>query len=232
MQTLLNEGALNGHLQDRLPVTIAARTRRVYDMVSGVYPLSTMFFHSKAHQVALEVSGIRDGMRVLEVATGSGEMFRRLVRRNRSGTTVGLDISPNMAAKTQRDVRREYPHAHARCQAVDARYLPFRDNSFDAVMCCYLLELLSQDDILRTLGEIRRVLKPKASLTLVLIGQNTEFFNRAYKAAGTLVPAFWGRQIEQRVPEFLSSHGMHVQTDRVVRQTFYPSRILTARKLV
>ncbi len=232
MQTLLNQSALNGSMPDRLPVTIARRTRRVYDIVAGVYPLSTMFFHSKAHRYALEVSGIRDGMRVLEVATGSGEMFRRLVQRNRSGTTVGLDISPNMAAKTQRDVCKDFPHAHARCQAVDARFLPFRDGCFDAVMCCYLLELLSQDDILRTLGEMRRVLKPKSMLTLVLIGQNTDLFNKAYKAAGTLVPAFWGRQIEQRVPDFLSRHGMNVQTDHVVRQGFYPSRILTARKHV
>jgi ubiquinone/menaquinone biosynthesis C-methylase UbiE len=36
-------------------------------------------------------------MRVLEIATGSGEMFRRLIRANRSGATVGLDLSPNMA---------------------------------------------------------------------------------------------------------------------------------------
>ena len=27
-------------------------------------------------------------------------------------------------------------------------------------MCCYLLELLAQEDIVRTLDEIRRVLRP------------------------------------------------------------------------
>lgn len=231
MQTLLNQTALNGSFQDRrLPVTIAARTRRVYDMVAGVYPLSTRFFHSKAHRCALEDAGIRNGMRVLEVATGSGEMFRRLVNANRAGTTVGLDLSPNMAAKTQRDVRKDFPDAEARCQAVDARYLPFRDNAFDAVISCYLLELLSTDDIHRTLGEMGRVLRPSGSLTLVLIGQNTDLFNRAYKVASTIVPAFWGSQIERRVPEFLNHHGMRVHSDRVVRQTGYPSRILTARK--
>jgi ubiquinone/menaquinone biosynthesis C-methylase UbiE len=230
MQTLLNQTALNGSFQDRLPVTIAERTRRVYDMLAGVYPLSTMFFHSKAHRCVLEDLRIRNGMRILEVATGSGEMFRHLVKANRSGTTVGLDLSPNMAAKTQRDVRKSYPDAEARCQAVDARYLPFRDNSFDAVVCCYLLELLSTEDIHRTLGEMQRVLQPGGHLSLVLIGQNTDLFNRAYKVASTIVPAFWGRQIEQRVPEFLISHRLRVQSDRVVRQTGYPSRILTARK--
>src|SRR5688572_5841606 len=108
--------------------TIANRTRRVYDKLAVVYPLSTMFFHSRAHSEAVEMSGIRDGMRVLEVATGSGEMFRRLVRRNPSGATVGLDLSPNMAARTQAIVRREFPRARTQCKAVDARHMPFRDN--------------------------------------------------------------------------------------------------------
>ena len=63
-----------------LPATLAGRTRRVYDRLAAVYPVSTMLFHSRAHSCALGASGLRDGMKVLEVATGSGEMFRRLIR--------------------------------------------------------------------------------------------------------------------------------------------------------
>jgi ubiquinone/menaquinone biosynthesis C-methylase UbiE len=208
--------------------TIAERTRRVYDSVSPVYPLSTFFFHSKAHTVALNHSGIRNGMRVLEVATGSGEMFRRLVKANPDGRTVGLDLAPNMAAHTLRVARKAYPGADAHCGAVDVRNLPFRSNSFDAVMCCYLLELLSRDDILRTLGEIRRVLRPGGNFSLVVIGQNGKLFNRAYWVAGSLVPAFWGRQVECAVPEMMREAGLRVITDQFVRQGFYPSRVLVA----
>jgi len=143
-----------------LPATLAGRTRRVYDRLAAVYPLSTMFFHSRAHRCALEISGLRDGMKVLEVATGSGEMFRRLVRANAKGSTVGVDLSPNMAARTQRVARRRFPAAKTHCQAVDARHMPFKSDSFDAVYCCYLLELLSGEDIVSTLNEFRRVLRP------------------------------------------------------------------------
>jgi len=38
---------------DAMPRTIAERTRRVYDSVAPVYPVSTFFFHSKAHDYAL-----------------------------------------------------------------------------------------------------------------------------------------------------------------------------------
>ena len=62
-----------------LQKTLAHRTRRAYDRMAKLYPISTMLFHSHAHRCALDFSGIRDGMKVLEVATGSGEMFRRIL---------------------------------------------------------------------------------------------------------------------------------------------------------
>ena len=214
---------------DRMPRTIADRTRRVYDVVASVYPLSTFFFHSKAHDCALRHSGIRDGMRVLEVATGSGEMFRRLVKSNPRGATFGLDLSPNMAARTQHRARREFPESESHCGAVDVRELPFRSSSFDAVMCCYLLELLAREDMVRTLHEVRRVLRPGGSFSLVVIGQNGPVFNRAYKVAGSIAPAFWGRQVERSVPGMLRTAGFKIVTDRFVRQGFYPSRVLVTR---
>ncbi|HWC98199.1 MAG TPA: class I SAM-dependent methyltransferase [Candidatus Sulfopaludibacter sp.] len=213
-----------------LPSTLADRTRRVYDRLAAVYPMSTMLFHSRAHRCALGASGIRDGMQVLEVATGSGEMFRRLVRANSKGSTVGVDLSPNMAARTQRSARQKFPQAIAHCQAVDARHMPFRDESFDAIFCCYLLELLSGEDIVCTLREFRRILRDRGNLTLVLIGQNTPIFNAVYKVLGRVAPAFWGRQVESRVPDLIESSRFEILQDRMVRQTFYPSRVLVARK--
>lgn len=213
-----------------LPATLAERTRRVYDRMAAVYPISTMLFHSRAHRCALEASGVRDGMKVLEVATGSGEMFRRLVRANRNGATIGVDLSPNMAARTQRSARRSFPSAETHCQAVDARHMPFRNEAFDAVFCCYMLELLSGDDIVGILREFRRVLRNHGKLTLVLIGQNTPVFNTFYKIGGKVAPAFWGRQVEKRVPHLIESARFEILQDRMVRQTFYPSRVLVARK--
>ncbi len=215
---------------DSLPCTVAERTRRVYDRLAGVYHLSTLFFHSRAHRCALELSGIHDGMRVLEVATGSGEMFRRLVEINPGGVTCGVDLSPNMAARTWRRARKSNPAARTSCHAVDARRMPFRDGSFDAVVCCYLLELLSSEDIDLALREFRRVLRARGTLTMTLIGENTDLFNRAYRVCGRLAPAFWGRQVAERVPDLIEAAGFRVTSQRTLRQGFYPSRVLTSRR--
>ena len=215
---------------DQMPRTIAERTRRIYDSVASIYPVSTFFFHSKAHACALHNAGIRNGMRVLEIATGSGEMFRRLVKANPEGKTFGLDLSPNMAARTQRRARSEFPEAPSHCGAVDVRSMPFKNASFDAVVCCYLFELLSRDDIRLTLREIRRVLRADGTFALVVIGQNAQFFNKLYGVCGKLVPAFWGRQVERAVPELVQEAGLRILTTHSVRQTGYPSKVLVARR--
>ena len=205
-------------------------TRRLYDLVAGVYPISSKLFHAEAHKVALSLAGLRDGTRVLEVATGSGEMFRHLARRNPRGMTCGVDLSPNMAAKTQREAQRQVPGVRAHCQAVDASRMPFRDGSFDAVVSCYLLELLGADDLVRTIDEMHRVLRPGGKLVLVNVGQNLPAFNAMHRLAGTLVPAFWGRMLGSSFEEMLSGYGFRVDHDRIVQQGFYPSRVMIARK--
>jgi len=209
---------------------LPVRTRRIYDLVAGIYPLSTLLFHEKAHKVALSLAGIEDGMRVLEVATGSGEMFSRIVGLNPGGVTCGIDLSPNMAARTQRLARRRDHAKQAHCQAVDARSMPFRDGAFDAVVCCYLLELLGGEGILRTLSEMHRVLRPNGRLALVLIGENHPAFNALYRFGGSLAPAFWGRQVESAIPEAIEGCEFSIEHDRKVQQGFYPSRVMIARK--
>ena len=212
--------------KDPLPQTIAARTRRVYDALAMVYPASTFFFHSKAHSYVLERSGIQNGDRVLEIASGSGEMLRRLASINPEGLTVGLDLSPKMAAVAQKRVREENPEASAHCGAVDVRSLPFPDASFDAVVCCYLIELLGREDIYRTMQEVRRVLKPGGRFSLVVIGQNRTVFRHAYRVGASVARAFWGRLVESETPDMLQDCGLTVVDDRYLLQGFYPSRVL------
>lgn len=221
---------LLGYHLNRMPRTFAEQTRRIYDRLAFVYPLSTHLFHSRAHRCAIEQAGLRDGMSILEVATGSGEMFRRLVSLNPSGKTLGLDLSPAMAAKTFRRIRRAFPASQAQCQAVDARSMPFPDGCFDALVCCYLFELLAAEDIERTLAEFHRVLRPGGTLVLVLIGQDGALFDRLYRFLGRLAPAMWGRQLDGSLRELILARHFQIERERQVRQSGYPSRILIARK--
>jgi ubiquinone/menaquinone biosynthesis C-methylase UbiE len=217
-------------LNRRARISIPDQTRRIYDLLAGIYPISSMLFHSRAHKTALSLAGIRSGMKVLEVATGSGEMFNRITRANPGGITCGIDLAPNMAARTQRMARKKRPGVKAHCQVVDARSMPFRDGTFDAVVSCYLLELLSDDDIIRTMREMHRVLRPNGKMALVLIGQNVPAFNAWYRFISSLAPAFLGPQMETSLADFMDICDFRMEHDLQVLQGCYPSRIVVARK--
>ena len=206
------------------------QTRRVYDIVAPVYSVSSLLFHSRAHKKALALSELQDGSRVLELAMGSGEMFHRLVQANPNGQTIGFDFSVNMAARSQVAATNTFPGAFARCICADARRLPFPDGYFDTLVCCYLFELLTPAEGLETIREIVRVLKPGGALTLTLVGQHVAFFNLLYKVCTKVAPAFWGRQVTSAIPEKLTAHGFVIESTSTLRQGFYPTRLLRARK--
>jgi len=131
-----------------------------------------------------------------------------------------------MAAYSQRRIRNEWPDAAAHCGAVDVRSLPFADASFDAIVCCYLVELLSHDDIHKTLAEAQRVLRPGGRFSLIVIGQNKPIFRYMYRLGGAMIRAFWGRLVESEVPDMIQQSGMKIVNDHYLRQGYYPSRVL------
>ena len=176
----------------------------------------------------MAASRVENGMRTLEVAMGSGEMFHRLIEANPDGETIGVDLSPNMAARSQAAARERFPGASAHCQSADARHLPFRAACFDAAVCCYLFELLPDNQEAAAVAELARVLRRGGQLTIILVAQNKASFNAMYRAAGRIAPAFWGRQVEQRMMSLLGSHGFKVNKDQYVRQLFYSSRVISA----
>lgn len=212
------------------PVTeqTSLMTRRLYDAAAPFYTVSARLFHQHAHTAALAAASVENGMRVLELATGSGEMFTRLMELNPDGHTVGVDLSPRMAAHTQGLARRIFPDSSAHCYAADARRLPFANGSFDAIICCYMFELLPRDTVGDTLNELRRVLTPGGRLTMILASQTNPGFNAAYSFAGKLVPAFWGRQLDKRLVSILPRHGFALHRETYVTQIFFVSHIVSA----
>src|SRR5688572_998381 len=83
------------------------RVRGVFDSVAGKYDLMNDLMSAGLHRLwkrfAVSVAGVRDGMRVLDLAGGTGDLARLLAARvGASGEVVLTDINGTMLA-TGRD---------------------------------------------------------------------------------------------------------------------------------
>ena len=104
----------------------------------------------------LRAADVAPGMRVLDVATGTGlSAEAALAAVGPAGHVTATDVSPAMADKA-RERLGNAPNVSVSVE--DGQALSFLDGSFDAVLCN--LGLMFFPDRVRGLSEFRRVLRP------------------------------------------------------------------------
>ena len=123
--------------------------------------MGPMLFEPYAEDLVARLQ-VRDGLRVLEVACGTGIVTRRLRDALPSDAALmATDLSEPMLGFARRKFDGD---ASVKWQAADAMALPFADASFDAVVCQF--GLMFVPDKLAALREMHRVLSPGGQLLL------------------------------------------------------------------
>jgi SAM-dependent methyltransferase len=112
-----------------------------------------------ARAAYLDLLGIAPGERVLEVGCGSGVVLRDMARKVApSGVAVGLDLSLALLEVARRLAERERLGSLVDLCEGDARWLPFGDGEFDAVLA--VTTLVHLPDAERAVAELVRVVRP------------------------------------------------------------------------
>ncbi len=108
------------------------------------------------------------GMRILDVACGTGEPTISLARLlNGTGEIIGVDISPEpLKVAEERAVSQQL--TNVKFQLADVHQLPFPDNGFDRLTS--RLGMMFFADLARAASEMRRVLKPQGRAVLLAWG--------------------------------------------------------------
>lgn len=141
----------------------ARQVADVFHSVAGKYDLMndlmSMGIHRLWKRFTIELSGVRPGHRVLDIAGGTGDLtmkFSDLV--GPAGSVVLADINESML-RVGRDrlTDRGYASNIEYVQA-DAEHLPFPDNSFNVVSIAFGLRNVTDKD--QALRDMARVLKP------------------------------------------------------------------------
>jgi demethylmenaquinone methyltransferase/2-methoxy-6-polyprenyl-1,4-benzoquinol methylase len=105
-------------------------------------------------------------LRVLDLATGTGDILLSLLNRNSNITeAVGLDISENMLALCHKKIQRHKFSDRVKLVHADATNNTFADETFDLVTMGFGIR--NTPDIFKTLKEIYRLLRPGGKVLIL-----------------------------------------------------------------
>ncbi|WP_045857362.1 bifunctional demethylmenaquinone methyltransferase/2-methoxy-6-polyprenyl-1,4-benzoquinol methylase UbiE [Teredinibacter purpureus] len=148
----------------------AEKVADVFHSVAAKYDLMNDLMSGGIHRIwkkfTIELSGVRTGNSVLDIAGGTGDLtakFARLV--GPKGNVVLADINDSML-KVGRDKLTDKGIAgNVHYAQADAQYLPFPDNSFDCITIAFGLRNVTDKDL--ALKSMYRVLKPGGRLLVL-----------------------------------------------------------------
>ncbi len=202
---------------------------KLYNRLSKVYDIWGLLTESKARKRSLELSDIKDGQHVLEVAVGTGLAFVEMVKENPNGRNIGIDISAGMLAKAEQGLRNA-GYSNYELLVGSALDIQAEDHSFDVLMNNYMFDLLDENDWPKVLKEFYRVLKPEGRLVLVNMTFGEKWGSGIYQQLYRLSPSLVGGCRGVRLSNPLEQYGFEIKLREYFQQLFFPSEVILAAK--
>ncbi len=163
----------------------AGRVAEVFSSVAKNYDIMNDLMSMGLHRVwkhfTIQISGVRKGERVLDVAGGTADLARAFAKRvgafDKTGGQVWLTDINNAMLTVGRDRLLDDGLLMPVAQC-DAEKLPFPDDYFDCVTVAFGLRNMTHKDA--ALAEMRRVLKPGGRLLVLEFSKVWEPLSTAY----------------------------------------------------
>lgn len=131
----------------------------------------------KATDEMLELAGVKNGHKVLDVAAGAGEQSITAAKKvGPAGYVLATDISPNILAFAQK-MAKDAGVENIETKVMDGENLTVPDASFDAVIS--RVGLIYFPDQQKALREMLRVLKPGGKVAAIMYStaEKNKFFS-------------------------------------------------------
>lgn len=140
-----------------------------YDIMNDVMSLG---IHRLWKRFTVDLSGVRAGEQVLDLAGGTGDLGLQLARKlGPGGLLVLSDINAAMLGHGRERLINKGQINNVRCVQANAEILPFADNSFDCLTIGFGLRNVT--DKQKALESMYRVIKPGGRLLVLEFSKPT-----------------------------------------------------------
>ena len=149
--------------------------QQFYNRISHAYDLIADGGEQVARQRGIELLDAGVGESVLEVGFGTGHSLLTLAQAvGESGSVSGIDISSGMRDVSLRRLQEAGIEDRVQLVVSEVPPLPYDDDTFDAILMSFTLELFPIDTIPQVLSECHRVLKPGGRIGIVSMATVTD----------------------------------------------------------
>lgn len=181
----------------------------LFDRSADTYDAVGVDFFEPLAVALVGQAGLRPGMHVLDLGTGSGASLRAAAEAvGATGEVLGLDLAPGMVERA----RREFANLpQATVVQGDADDPPEREGGWDAAIAALLLFYLP--DPVATASRVRRVLRPGG----VFVASTFDASDSRWSSVEGAISPYWPESDEPSHPSASSPFASVGSTEQLLR---------------
>lgn len=169
---------------------------RMFDNISNEYDrlnrIFTFGIDIKWRKRVIKLIADTHPEKILDIATGTGDLAIMAAERTKATEIIGADISDGMLAIGQKKVIEKKLSERIQLVNADSENLPYQDNYFDAVSVAFGVR--NFENLNQGIQEIHRVLKPGGLLVVLETSvPSTPVIKQLYLFHSNYLLPFFGR---------------------------------------